>query len=395
MQLSKKNRLRIIATGVAASVPLVLHAGGGSEASLKQASYQESDDRIAVDYTLLDIKEEIGTDYSASVSLSYDTISGGTPIWIDAVSGASGTADAEGRITTTNARGETTGGRSGMDEFEYANIDVEDERRALSANLTRRTPDRDEITGGIAYSKEGDFTSGEVSASYLWNLDDSRNRSITAGVAYQMNEAYHLLYDTWNDFDIINTQIGYTHTLNRNSVGQINLFHIHQSGELSNPYQTIIRYYADDNLYWRAVEKRPDEKRSTGISSSIVSKVLSNTALHGDYRFYRDNWGVTSHTLSLSPHIDLGKGWTFSPMARYYTQSAADFFKSHEVNGFFNETEYGTADERLGDYHGTAFSLSLEKILGEHLKLNAHAATQKQSFGLDMDWVAIGLVYGF
>lgn len=394
MQLKNKT-LRVIALGAASACPLVLHAAEGSEISFKQARYAESDKRVKVDYTLLELKEEIGADYTASLSLSYDTISGGTPIWVDAVSGASGTASADGRITTVDGKGATHGGRSALSAFSYKNIEVEDTRRAVSTSLTKRTPGRDEITVGLSQSKEEDFSSKEASLSYLYNLDSSRNRSLTVGVSYQANEAYHLMYGTWKDFSVVNAQVGYTHTLSKSTVGQINYFHIRQSGELSNPYQTILRYFAGSNLFWRAVEKRPDEKNASGISAAVVSKVLSNTALHADYRFYRDDWGVRSHTLSVSPHVDVGGGWTVSPMLRYYRQSQADFYKSHDGGGYFNETEYGTADERLGEYHGTTYALGIEKKIGKDLKLNVHAATQKQSNGLKMAWGAVGLVYGF
>jgi hypothetical protein len=44
---------------------------------------------------------------------------------------------------------------------------------------------------------------------------------------------------------------------------------IKQDGELSNSYQTILRY---DNAgwLWRAVEQRPEEKLSSGLSASLV-----------------------------------------------------------------------------------------------------------------------------
>ncbi|MBF0628698.1 MAG: DUF3570 domain-containing protein [Magnetococcales bacterium] len=391
MQLNR-NSLRVIALG-AASLPLVLHAAEGSKISFKQTHYKEADGRIGVDYSLLDIKKEFGADYTVDVGLSYDTISGGTPIWVDTVSGASGKALPDGRIAVGEFLEE--GGSFTKDAFQYQKIQVEDRRRAITTSVTRRTPDRDEITLGASYSTESDFTSREGSLSYLYNLDASRNQSITVGVSYQSNSAYHLMYDEWRDFHVLNTQIGYTHTLNKTTVGQVNYFQIHQSGDLSNPYQTIIRLSSMDGLYWRAVEQRPNERSASGISASLASKILDNTALQGEYRYYNDDWGIESNTLGITTHTTLDEVWVVSPMVRYYTQSQAGFYKSHESGEVFDDSENGSADERLGGFHGWTYGLGVERKLGEAVSLNLHAASQRQSNGLKMTWLSLGLDYNF
>lgn len=402
MQLNKKITLPL-AVIASTTFPMILNAASGSEISAKQMSYQESDDRVKVDYTLLDLKQEIGADYTASVSLSYDSISGGTPIWLDTYSGASGIAGEDGKIHTYNE--DKTLDYGGIDwdnggipktvsNYEVKNVEIEDQRRSVSANLTKRTPSRDEITFGTSYSKEEDFTSKEISTSYLYNLDSSRNRSITLGVSYQKNEAYHLMYKDWKEFDVVNAQIGYTHTFTKYTVGQINLFNIHQSGELSNAYQTILRNFSGE--IWRAVEKRPDEKNSRGITMNLVSKVLDNVAWHNDYRLYKDDWDVLSHTVSTGLYIDLPYKFTISPLLRYYTQTEAEFYKDYdEATPYFNETENGSSDERLGKYHSYAYNLTLGKKFTDLLSASVQYGHQTQSFGLKMDWVALGLNYSF
>lgn len=401
MQLNKK----LTTTLLVAATPLILNASSGSEVNYKQMSYSENDDRMSVDYKLLDFKQEIGADYTLGLSFTYDTISGGTPVWVDTYSGASGVASADGKIHVykkeSNGTYKDYGGydhdtssAKTRSNYVYKNEEVDDERRAFSANLTKRTASRDEISFGSSFSKEEDFESKELSLGYLYNLDSSRNRSITAGISYQANDAYHLYYNEWQDFHIINTQIGYTHTFTKYTVGQINAFAIKQEGELSNSYQTILRY---DNAgwLWRAVEQRPDEKLSSGISASVVSKIYDNIALHTDYRFYKDDWGITSHTLSVSPNIDI-EDWTFSPLIRFYTQTAADFYKDYDSSdNTFDETQNGSSDERLGEYHGTTYGMGVAKRITKEISLNTLLATQKQSNGLEMKWIAFGLGYSF
>jgi hypothetical protein len=402
MQLNKK----LTTTILLVTTPLLLEASSGSEINFKQMKYSENDDRISVDYSLFDIKQEIGADYTLGVSFSYDTISGGTPIWVDTYSGASGLATNDGKIHVYKEESNGTYKDYGgfdydtnsvktISNYEYKNVEIDDKRRAISANLTKRTASRDEISFGSSFSKEEDFESKEVSLGYLYNLDSTRNRSISVGVSYQANEAYHLYYDDWKDFHIINTQIGYTHTFNKYTVGQINAYLIKQEGSLSNSYQTILRYFENSQELWRAVEQRPDEKLSSGISASLVSKIFDNIALHTDYRFYTDDWGINSHTLSLSPNIDI-KDWTFSPLIRFYTQTAADFYKNYELSdNIFDETENGSSDERLGKYHSMTYGMGITKHINKDFSLNTQLASQKQSNGLEMKWIAFGLGYNF
>jgi hypothetical protein len=72
MQLNKK----LTTTLLVATTPLILNASSGSEFNYKQMQYTENDDRITVDYKLLDLKQEIGADYTLGISFTYDTISG-------------------------------------------------------------------------------------------------------------------------------------------------------------------------------------------------------------------------------------------------------------------------------------------------------------------------------
>ena len=415
MQLKNKLKLTSLVLTTLVS-PIILNAATSSEVSFKQMKYQENDDRIKIDYSVLDIKKEFGLDYSLSVSMSYDTISGGTPIWdslsgassvenSDSTSGASSCIDSQsGKYLCRDTRSEDIlgDGKVNMDDFKYKNVQINDVRKAISASLTKRTASRDEITIGSAYSKEGDFKSVEASFSYLYNLDSSRNRSISAGISYQKNDAYYYLDNKWKDFNIVNIQVGYSHVYSKYTVAQISLFAVRQKGELSNPYQTIIRKFdvsktSNANYkYYRAKEKRPKEKNSIGLVTAFVSKVHKNLSLHGSYRIYKDDWGLLSNTLSTNAYIKLSPKFTLIPLIRFYKQNEVVFFKDHKDKDFtFNEKDYGTADERLGAYYGLTYNLGLEYKINNKLKADVHNAYQKQSFGLELNWASIGLNYEF
>ncbi len=413
MQLAKKVVLSVIATS--ATVPTILNAASGDSVNLKHMYYTESDDRIDIDFTLLDIKKDFGADYSLSISASHDTITGGTPVWdsvsggssvanSDAVSGPSPCVDEAGKYVCVDTRTDDIIGDGFLTSKDhiYRNAEITDIRKALSTSLTKRTERRDEITAGLSYSKESDYASVEGAVGYLHNITEKRNRSISVGLSHQENEAYHYRDDDWKGIQITNFQVGYTHTVSKKTVAQANFFAIKQSGVLSNPYQTIVRKFdvslTDDPFYkyYLAKELRPDNKNIAGLTFNVASKVRDNTALHGFYRLYKDDWGILSHTITSNAHIELGNNWALAPLVRFYKQSGASFYKNHKSKDYtFNQTSFGSADERLGAFHSMTYSLGLEKKINKKLKLDAFASTQSQSYGLDFKWVHVGLNYSF
>ena len=413
VQLGKKLVLSVIATST--TIPIILDAATGDSLNLKHMYYTESDNRIDIDFTLLDFKKDFGADYSLSVSASHDSISGGTPVW-DSKSGGSSVATSDvvsgpspcvneaqeylcADTRTDNIIGD---GFTTSEDNVYRNVHITDKRKAISASLTKRTLRRDEITVGLSHSKESDYKSSELALSYLYNLTEKRNRSFSVGISHQANDEFFYRDKSWKGINITNFQVGYTHTLSKKTVAQANFFAIKQSGALSNPYQTIVRKFdvsLDDNPYYKyylSTEKRPDNKNAAGLSFDFSSKVLGNTALHGFYRLYKDDWGVLSHTVSANAFIDLGKNWTLAPLVRFYKQSEASFYKNSGSEDYtFNQTDYGSADERLGAFNSMTYSLGVEKKVNNKLKLDAFVSKQHQSNGLDLNWVHVGLNYSF
>ncbi len=61
-----------------------------------------------------------------------------------------------------------------------------------------------------------------------------------------------------------------------------------------------------------------------GISDN--GKVARDGALHLDYRYFDDDWGIASHTLHTSWYQNIGARFQIVPNLRYYSQSAADFY---------------------------------------------------------------------
>jgi hypothetical protein len=101
--------------------------------------------------------------------------------------------------------------------------------------------------------------------------------------------------------------------------------------------------------------------------------------LRSYYRFYVDNWGVKSHTVSLELPFKITPFISVSPFYRYYIQTAANFFAPFAVHSE-NDKYYSS------DYDYSAFS-------SQYAGLNLRLAPPKGVLGLK-GLTALELRYG-
>jgi hypothetical protein len=194
-----------------------------------------------------------------------------------------------------------------------------------------------------------------------------------------------------NDFA---ANAGVTQILNQGSLIQADIGFTRSTGFLENPYKAVIFAFDDpdepfDNsgLKYIAIkgslEQRPDVRSQLAANLRFTQHLArSDGGLHLNYRFYRDNWGVRSHTVEISLDQPLGGGWLLTPEARYYTQTAGDFYAPYftfeeaypaHPGGPLDRTKiplkYFTSDERLSAFGALSGSLALQKSLGRGFAL--------------------------
>jgi len=409
---SNKNGNKKLPIFISAAVTAVVSMGNAASTDSVEFNheyYTESDDRITVKYTMLDIKKDFGTDWSLSASFSIDEITGGTPIW-DSISSPSPCTDESGNYICDDPDkrpGNLIGSpQTNLKDFVYRNIQMVDKRKAGNISLTYRTPKRNEWSFGVAYSEEEDFTSKEASLGYLHYIDETKNNSLSFGISVQKNKSFFYFDEAWKDMDILSAEVSYTQIFNAKTLGQVTLFRTRQSKALTNPYQTVLRRVnvLDDEpsldpvyRYYRAREVRPDVKDISGIALNGISEIKDGLKVHAHYRLYKDDWDILSHTVNLKAYYNLTEKIVLSPNIRYYHQSEASFYKGHKDADFiFSEREgYATSDERLGCFHSWTAAIGVESKLTEKWDINFHVAGQKASYGLDSYWVSAGVKYAF
>ncbi len=372
MQLGK---LSIVATLAIAS----MNAYGEDSINFEVLHYSENDSRTQVIAPSIEVNKDFGTDYTLNVSVVADSVSGASPTYYrtDTASGAS----AYSRGTTANSN------------IKKGNITYEEQRTALSANLTTRFDNRDELKTGINLSGEHDFYSGELSGSYMHYLDSSHNQSISFGGSIQNNQIL-VKTDTTSGASEKKTntgftgQIGFSQVLNQNSVANIGTFFTKESGYMSSPYHNIVREINATTSV--EAEKKPESKTAYGIKLGLISALGETLTTHLDYRYYSDDWGIASHTLDSLLYYELTGKITLGGGVRYYTQTQADFFKEK-----FTTEQFASSDERFDAFHGITYKGSFDYKLSEKLSYNFGVSLYDQSTGLQALSFTTGIQYKF
>jgi hypothetical protein len=128
------------------------------------------------------------------------------------------------------------------------------------------------------------------------------------------------------------------------------------NGYLQNPYRgvrfvdpTVARGYS----FGAAVS--PNTR--TGIAGSAQLKYYLpwHAALEGNYRLYNDTWGVTANTAKLGYTQTLFTDWTLEATARYYWQSAANFYS--DLFPYQNSQNFMSRDRELAQFHSLTLGL--------------------------------------
>lgn len=306
-----------------------------STISYKLSNYQEDDlsrsetpfgdlERYDIDVHQFQLVSPLGRNMSLHVDANYESLSGASP-WY-----TSRSLDGEPIVNLSGASG------------------ISDRRTELSIG-SRYYLENGSFGGNIGYSEEDDYR-----AIYFgFNTEKHYNNDLTtvsAGLSYSSDKVFPTDAALFNRVEEDDKQssslfVSVSQIINQVSSFQSALSFTEQSGFLSDPYK--LRDF------------RPDDKTQIAWSNSYRRFFVSaNAALHVNYRYYHDDFGISSHTSDLSWHQNLGRTFQIVPMLRYYNQSAADFFTN--VDDFLNPiSEYQSSDYRLSAFGAVSGGFSV------------------------------------
>ncbi|MFZ3290599.1 MAG: DUF3570 domain-containing protein [Telluria sp.] len=315
--------------------------------SLKYLDYQDRQpnlERVGVHSPSLELVLPVAGRWALRGALVSDVISGASPRYHTAVSGASRFSE---------------------------------KRHAADLSVTRYFA-RASATLAGGRSKETDYDSRFVSArATVSSADNNTTWLFGAGVANDRIDPVNRAVNNEHK-RTLDLMLGVTRVLGARDIGQLVLGHVRGRGYFSNPYKFVdarLRTHDQNSALLRW---------NHHFSASGATSRLS-------YRYTTDSYALRSHTAQQEYVRPLKGGWTLTPSLRLYTQSAARFYFDPVYDtrfgapfppGFsFAVRRDLSADQRLAAYGALTAGLKVEKQLGPDTTLDFKWEQYRQRAG--------------
>jgi len=348
--------------------------------------YYAEKDRVTVLEPVAAVRKDLGDDEFIGVRLVFDSMSGASPNGAIPTDTAQTFTTPSGNSTFTTPAGETP-----LDDS------YQDVRAALSGEWETPLDEHLKTVIGANYSTERDYSSVGLSANLAWDLN-KRNTTLTTGISMSHDQVSAVGYipvgltavptqsgvqkslqSMEESKDIKELLFGITQVIDPKTLLQFNITLADEQGYLTDPYKILS--VLDNNGQLRAndpyiYEKRPDSRRRQAVYLK-ANHQFNTDVVQASYRYYQDDWGISSHTLNLHYRYELVGGRHYlQPHVRYYIQDKADFY--HYSLQDNNIPTYASADYRLGDMSTTTLGLKYGLVLGEFHEFGARLESMKQ-----------------
>jgi hypothetical protein len=190
------------------------------------------------------------------------------------------------------------------------------------------------VSGGFNRDFYGDNLNIAVGASYSWDSIKPLEDEDTQGVPDYRRTTY------WS---IIATQV-VNKTMTVRGGAEFN----HVRGLQEDPYRNV--YVAGTNV----PENHPDDRLRQDYFIGVSQYIYNRSSVKLDYRYYQDDWGVSSHMIGVKLNQYVNDEFMFRYRYRYYTQFSASFYR-HDYMASGGVGGYQTGDYRLSDFGAHLF----------------------------------------
>lgn len=321
--------------------------------SYKYEDYRETGGRIAVKTQGAYIEKDFGTETHLKLEGILDAIAGATPTGQPAPAGS--------------------------DQVPLSQL--HERRKAWNAALSRQFS-RVNLALGIGNSRESDYVSTGWSVNTTTDFNQ-KNTTLLVGVAGTDDDIKVFFQAPRAKKRTNDVIVGVTQLLDPRTSISLNATWGRQTGYLSDPYKLVaknVEVIPGVFLPFTFAENRPDERTKwIGLVGFNRSFPEARGALDATYRFYRDTFDTTAHTIDVAWLQRLGERVILKPGMRFYDQSAADFYYYKldgtpvvpvagrpRPNGPFYSSDY-----RLSEFQSFTYGLKVVWNVTDALQIDA------------------------
>ncbi len=303
-------------------------------------------ERYSIDSHLFRIAGVLGPG-NVAADLTVESMSGASPWWVQPgvdgrpVQVMSGASIEEERVDLQLGYAQPVGvidavaklGYSDEDDYQATNVGFEAQYTPPGAPYT--------LSAGIGYS-------------------DDRIEPTEGGSAQYPDRIRSADKNTWTSY------AGASWILGPQTVVQAVFGYTRHDGYLTDPYKRAYFVASAGTV----PESRPDGRQIWTLSGRLRHYLPAlSAALHLDYRFFRDDWKIESHTLELAWQQRIGEAWLLSPSVRWYSQSQAFFYAPYYAD--FRADGFASSDYRLSPFGAVSARLDLKRSIARHWTVGA------------------------
>jgi Protein of unknown function (DUF3570) len=155
-------------------------------------------------------------------------------------------------------------------------------------------------------------------------------------------------------------RVGVTQILSPKWLASANIEAVADSGYLGNPYRAA-------RVFGAVVpENVPRTRSSRAFNLRAIGDLGSRDAMRVSYRYFWDNWDVTSHTLEGGYSRYVGESFLLDGFLRHYRQDKASFYSDDAQV----QNTFVTRNRQLGTYNGNTLggkvTYTWKKVPGQY-----------------------------
>jgi len=370
--------------------------------------YYSEKDRVTAIKPVLALRKEIDDDEFLSFQLVADALTGASP---------NGAAPSDSPQTFTSPSGEKTY-TSPANEIPLDDS-FSDLRLAFSLNWDKPLTDTLKGIFGFNFSIEGDYTSLGLSSTFSKEINQKQT-TLTFGVSANLDkvnpqggkpagldtmstatfpgpptppgddedddddDGFFGSFFKGESKNVGDLLFGVTQIIDRSTLTQVNYSIGTSDGYLNDPYKILSVLENDGSGNLRSTdspyvfEKRPGNRTYQSLFWKGVHQLANEDVINISYRYFWDDWDITSHTVDFHYRWEIGGGHYLQPHVRYYQQTAASFYRQTLIDGEELTLDYASADYRLGNFTTQTLGIKYGIFFDNGAEISLRVETMQQ-----------------